>query len=151
MATSIARRTINKFRIEIDMRNINAKSGFVISLAVALVLSGCEDRPTIAEQTGYFKDDARNRVVAFYSPDKLSRADVDALVARQTLTAGTLGRMVFYSGEESSSPADVLTLAPSLQRALELTVTPPFDQWDWMMSRNPAGETAVKENQQDRQ
>lgn len=96
-----------------------------------------------ASQTGYFKSDARDRVLAYQSIEPLTETAVREIVDRQTLTAGRVARFVFYSGQVSG-PKDALTLAPSLQDALELTVTPPFDAWDWLVMINPAGEVTLR-------
>lgn len=124
---------------------------FILAIIAAVVVftqGPFGSEPSIAvDQTGYFKDDRRNRILAYYTSEPLSRDEVDTVVEGQIMTDGAIARLVFYSGTDNPAPADILTLAPTIQRALELTVTPPFDDWDWMVLRNPAGEMTFKENQ----
>ncbi len=93
------------------------------------------------EQTGYFKSPNRDRVMAFYSNQKLGEEDVRTVIEKQTQTKGALFRAVFISG--TIEPLrDGLTLAPDLQKAMQVTAE--HDNFDWMVMINPAGDMTIK-------
>tara|TARA_R110002020_G_scaffold474099_3_gene704526 strand:- start:1552 stop:1932 length:381 start_codon:yes stop_codon:yes gene_type:complete len=116
-------------------------------LSAVFAFAGCDEaEESAATQTGYFKSDANERVIAYHSDEPLTREDVEAVVSGQVFTQGRLGRVVFYSGQDNPAPADALTLAADLPAALQVTANPPFDQWDWVLSVNPAGERSWKSN-----
>jgi hypothetical protein len=99
--------------------------------------------PPVAEQVGYFKAEENHRVRAYFSEKPLTEDVARGVFDDEAHTVGTLSRTVFYSGE-SPAPKDALTLAPDLQSALAVTTNPPFDRWDWMIFRNPAGQVTVR-------
>lgn len=97
------------------------------------------ETPPQIDQVGYYKAANRDRVMSFHSDEKLTLAEICALWQRLPYTRGTLFRGVAYSGE-NPAPADALTFALDLRRALVVTITPPFDKSDWMFMVNPAGQ-----------
>jgi len=100
------------------------------------------ERPTV-HRVGYFKSGVRDRVIAFRSDRRLTEGEAVAVFERLPRTGGRLFQMVVYSGDVPA-PADALTLAPSLMAALQVTASPPFDRWDWIVFANPAGEVTVR-------
>lgn len=114
------------------------------ALAAAILLPApvSRDEGPEVRAAGYFKSDSRDRVRAFESGRKLTGEEARAFFDRVTVTEGTVTRLVIYSAG-ATVPYDALTFAPSLRHALELTVIPPFDGWDWRMQINPAGQRSV--------
>ena len=105
-----------------------------------LVNSG---EPRVAEEIGYYKSDELHRVRSYHSAEPLTEAQAREHFDGEFHTEGRLSRSVYYSGA-AQAPADALTLAGGLQAALAVTTNPPFDNWDWMVHRNPAGLVSVK-------
>ena len=134
------------------MKEIAIKAGAVAAVVIVAVFLQMPSKPEAVntkprpaiEQTGYFKSDERDRIMAFHSDQPLSEVEARALFEQQTKTQGRAFRAVAYSGKDNPGPADALTLAGSFQRALEVTVTPPHDDWDWMYIVNPAGNVTLK-------
>ncbi|HCO91079.1 MAG TPA: hypothetical protein DIT40_08915 [Alphaproteobacteria bacterium] len=99
-----------------------------------------------AEQVGYFKSPDRDRVMAYYRTDPLTRSEAESLFEEVPETAGRVTRVVIYSGADNPAPASGLTLAENLLAAMQMVSMPPHDDWDWLLMINPAGERTIKEN-----
>lgn len=93
------------------------------------------------QQVVYFKSEQRLRVFAWRVDAPVSEDEARALFARMAHTPGHVSRGLVYVATDL--PWDRLTLAPSARRAMEMTVTPPFDGWSWMGHVNPSGELIV--------
>lgn len=108
----------------------------IASLALIAALAGC--KPS-AKQTGYFKSDARDRVIAYHSEAALGEADARAILDAAPATAGRVTAILIYEGR-ASGPGDRLTTSADLTAALRLVGSPPYDNWTWRLRINPAGQ-----------
>lgn len=134
-------------QMEVDKMAAKGRGAGVLAL-VALVggltyLVSGGDAP-IASQVGYFKSEEQHRVRSYYSEHPLSEQQARGIFDGEAHTEGRLSRSVYYSGA-AEAPGDALTLAGGLRAALAVTTNPPFDDWDWMVHRNPAGLVSVTE------
>lgn len=126
--------------------NLRAIAAIAIVGAAALAIlapTSDEDPAQEIRQIGYFKDDDRNRVLAYHVDERPPEEVVFELFDRVPWTEGHLTRALIYVGADNPAPADGLTLARDLKSALVLTANPPFDDWAWVLHINPKGEKTV--------
>ena len=110
--------------------------GVVVAVAVSGGGSGLE-------RTGYFKDDARFRVMAFRAEGPLDRAAAEAALAGVMHSTGAHTWAVIYQ-PGARDPGHLLTSAASRSDALDLIMAPPFDGWAWYLSIRHDGLRSLK-------
>ena len=102
-----------------------------------LTLTACQESGF--DQTGYFKDDARNRVFAIVAPPE---ADTDQVRDHVTGLMHTDRQFtvayVFENG--STAPADFLTLAPDYMTANNRMFEGDVAPWRWRYIQSPNGD-----------
>lgn len=105
-----------------------------------LTLAACQESEF--DQTGYFKDDARNRVFAIVAPPE---ADTDLVQDHVTGLMNTDRQFtiayVFPSG--TAAPADFLTLAPDYMTANNRMFDGDVAPWRWRYIHSPNGQTTL--------
>ena len=82
------------------------------------------------ERTGYFKDEDRNRVMAYVASRDLTRDEAEKKLDRVVHTDGAETVAVIY-GPDARDPGHILTTSESGTAASRLIAAPPFDGWSW--------------------
>ncbi|MGX0901456.1 hypothetical protein ACSSV8_000010 [Roseovarius sp. MBR-79] len=95
------------------------------------------------EQTGYFKDDDRYRVMAFRAEEHLDQSAAEAALAGVMHSPGSTTWAVIY-GPEARDPGLLLTTEKSRAAAVEMIMSPPFDGWDWYLTIRHDGLRSLK-------
>lgn len=105
-----------------------------------LALVACQDSGF--DQTGYFKDDASNRVFAIVAPPDVSSDQVrDHVTGLMHTDAQFTIAYVFPSG--TSAPGDFLTLAPDYMTANNRMFDGDVAPWRWRYIHSPNGRTTL--------
>jgi hypothetical protein len=128
--------------VEVKMRLRNVIVAAVLAAGAGVGLARLSEvDPSAPEQVAYFRSEDRLRVFAWRVEAPITEDAAREIFARMDHTPGQISRGLVYVATDL--PWDRLTLAPSAQRAMEMTVTPPFDGWSWMGHVNPSGDLIV--------
>ena len=111
-----------------------------LSALSLLALVACQD--SRFDQTGYFKDDASNRVFAIVAPPDVSSDQVRDHVNRLSHTDGQF-TIAYVFSSETPAPADFLTLAPDYMTANDRMFEGDVAPWRWRYVHSPNGSTTI--------
>lgn len=95
------------------------------------------------DQIGYFKNDRADRVFVYCVSRDLPEAQARDHLASVPSTAGRMTLAVVKNCGDVVPNGDVVTLAPSLQAAMQAISMGAWSDWQWRLRVNPAGERTV--------